>query len=237
MPDLGYYVRGCWMSVEGHPMSPSQAKEYFFSRTNQVIVKLNSSMRGQGFFRLDPHGFDQFMQKNNSDFVVQFPINQHEWYAKFTKDSVATLRITTVKPFGSAAKSLAAFIRFGREGIDRVTANSRLVVGVFSDGRLGKYSLDSEWDLLEKHPDSGIAWEGNTIPEYDRMVKICEELHDREGTMEIIGWDLVMDEENRIQIMEWNTGYPGIVHSEMTTGPNFLETDWGNLWKNQPRRK
>ncbi|MDN3205606.1 sugar-transfer associated ATP-grasp domain-containing protein [Algoriphagus sediminis] len=235
MPDLGYFVRGSWTTVEGIPMAKNQIKDYFFSSATEVIVKLNGSMRGVGFFRLNAEEFSKLREHELTDFVVQLPIRQHAWFSRFTMESVATLRITTVKPYGKPAKKMAAFMRFGRDGVDRITATSRLVVGVTAEGYLVKYSIDSNWELLTEHPDSGILWESNQIPDFDRMVKRCEELHDQEGTMEILAWDLILDEENKIQIMEWNTGYPGIVHSEMTTGPNFLETDWSDLWKNQKR--
>lgn len=237
MPDLGYFVRGCWLGVNNQVMTKAQAKDFFFSQTHQIIIKTNASMRGQGFYRLTADEFDRLEEWKMTDFVVQLPIQQHEWFARFSRDSVATLRITTVKPWGKSAKKMAAFMRFGRDGVDRVTATSRLVIGVTASGWLDRYSLDSDWELLAEHPDSKIAWEGNQIPCFDQMVRRCEELHDLEGTIEIIGWDVVLDENNTMQLMEWNTGYPGIVHSEMTTGPNFLETDWIDLWKNQTRKQ
>ena len=236
MPDLGYFVRGCWVGVTNQLMTKAQAKDFFFSQTPQIIIKTNASMRGQGFYRLTADEFDRLEEWKMTDFVVQLPIQQHEWYARFSRDSVATLRITTVKPWGKPAKKMAAFMRFGRDGVDRVTATSRLVVGVTATGSLDRYSIDSDWDLLAAHPDSKITWEGNQLPGFEEMVRRCEELHDQEGTIEIIGWDVIWDQNNTMQLMEWNTGYPGIVHSEMTTGPNFLETDWSDLWKNQPRK-
>ena len=237
MPDLGYFVRGCWVGGNNEPMTKAQAKDYFFSQTTHIIVKLNASFRGQGFYRLNADNFDRLELEKMPGFVVQLPIRQHEWYAQFSRDSVATLRITTIKPWGKPAKKMDAFVRFGRDGVDRMTASSRLVVGVNSSGYMVLYSLDSDWNQLPAHPDSMIVWEGTKLLGFEQMVRRCEELHDREGTMEIIGWDVIWDENETIQLMEWNTGYPGIVHSEMTTGPNFLETDWQDLWKNQPRRK
>lgn len=231
MPDLGYFVRGCWISADGKQMTKAEAKSYFFSKSAEIIIKTNSSMRGQGFYRLAEKDFAVLDERKLGDFVVQFPIEQHDWYARFSSDSVATLRITTVKPWGKPANKLAAFMRFGRDGVDRVTSTSRLVIGVSPDGVLGQFSLDSDWKILDHHPDSKIEWKGQAIPDFSKMVKRCEELHDLEGTMGIIGWDLVMDRFGKIQLMEWNTGYPGVVHSEMTTGPNFLETDWSELWK------
>ncbi|GAB2499130.1 sugar-transfer associated ATP-grasp domain-containing protein [Algoriphagus taiwanensis] len=236
MPDLGYYVRGCWMGVNNQLMTKAQAKEFFFSQTPQIIVKTNASMRGEGFYRLNADDFDHFEDWKLMDFVIQRPIQQHEWFGRFSRDSVATLRITTVKPWGKAAKKMAAFMRFGRDGVDRVTASSRLVVGVTPSGKLDRYSLDSDWNLSQEHPDSKIAWEGLQLPGFEQMVRRCEDLHDREATMEIIGWDVIWDQNNTMQLMEWNTGYPGIVHSEITTGPNFLETDWSELWNPNYKR-
>lgn len=237
MPDLGYYVRGCWLGVNNQTMTKAQAKDFFFSQANQIILKTNASMRGQGFYRLTADEFDRFEEWKMDDFVVQLPIQQHEWYARFSRDSVATLRITTVKPWGRPAKKMAAFMRFGRDGVDRVTATSRLVVGVTPSGKMDRYSLDSDWNLSPEHPDSKIPWEGLQLPGFEHMVRRCEELHDQEATMEIIGWDVIWDQNNTMQLMEWNTGYPGIVHSEMTTGPNFLETDWSELWNLNYKRE
>jgi hypothetical protein len=231
MPDLGYYMKGTWTTVDNQVLSRREAKDYFFSQHSEIIIKLNSSMRGQGFYRLTPDQFDHYNFAHSRDFVVQAPIDQAEWYSQFTQESVATLRITTVKLHGQPAHYRAAFMRFGVKGADRVTSSSRLAVGVQADGRMVRFSLNSNWELLDRHPDSGVVWEALQIPDFDFMVNKCLELHNRVGFLEIIGWDLVMDKSGKMQLMEWNTDYPGIVHSEMTTGPNFLGLGWENLWK------
>ena len=61
-------------------LSHAQARDFFFSQHSEIIIKLNSSMRGQGFFRLTPKGFDEFDFAHSRDFVVQAPIDQAEWY-------------------------------------------------------------------------------------------------------------------------------------------------------------
>ena len=231
MPDLGYYMNGCWTTSDYQPIDRVKVKDYLFSTCPQIIIKLNSSMRGQGFFRMGPEEFERTDFSKFTDFVVQRPIEQADWYARFEVASVATLRITTVKPFGQKAKKRAAFMRFGTKGADRVTAESRMVIGVHTSGCLDMYSMDSDWNLLDRHPDSGLKWEGECIPDFELMVKRCETLHDQVGIMEIIGWDVVMDAYGKMQLMEWNTGYPGIVHNEMSTGPNFVELGWDALWK------
>lgn len=233
MPDLGYFMKGTWTTVDNRVLSHQAAKDFFFSQYPEIIIKLNSTMRGQGFFRLNPRQFDQFDFQNSRDFVVQAPIDQADWYDQFTRESVATLRITTLKLPGQAAHYRAAFMRFGQKGADRVTADSRLVVGVTPTGEMDRFALNSDWELSDRHPDSKISWEGMKIPDFELMVKKCLELHERVGSIEIIGWDVVMDKSGHMQLMEWNTDYPGIVHSEMTTGPNFLELGWENLWKSK----
>lgn len=234
MPDLGYYMKGTWTTVDHQVLSHAQSRDFFFSQHSEIIIKLNSSMRGKGFYRLSPQGFDEFDFAHSRDFVVQAPIDQAEWYEQFTRESVGTLRVTTIKLPGKPAEYGAAFMRFGVKGADRVTSESRLVLGVTSAGRLGRFSFNSNWELLDRHPDSGIVWDGMEIPDFDFMVQKCLQLHERVGSIEIIGWDLVMDKAGKMQLMEWNTDYPGIVHSEMTTGPNFVRFGWESLW--QPKR-
>lgn len=233
MPDLGYFMKQTWTTVDHRVLTHQQAKDFFFSQHTEIIIKLNSTMRGQGFFRLNPSQFDQFDFKNSRDFVVQYPIDQADWYDQFTRESVATLRITTIKLPGQAAHYRAAFMRFGVKGADRVTSDSRLVVGVTQKGVLDRFSFNYASELSDRHPDSQIVWAGMEIPDFAFMVNKCLELHDRVGSIEIIGWDLVMDKSGKMQLMEWNTDYPGIVRSEMTTGPNFLGLGWENLWKSK----
>ncbi len=78
MPDLGYFVRGCWVGVTNQPMTKAQAKDFFFSQIPQIITKTYASMRGKEFYRLTPDEFERLEEWKMTDFVLQLPIQQHE---------------------------------------------------------------------------------------------------------------------------------------------------------------
>ena len=46
-----------------------------------------------------------------------------------------------------------------------------------------------------------------------------------------IGWDMIIDTNNEIQIMEWNGSHNDIKFSEATQGPCFSNLGWDKLWK------
>ena len=46
-----------------------------------------------------------------------------------------------------------------------------------------------------------------------------------------IGWDMIVDNNNEIQVMEWNGSHNDIKFSEATQGPCFSNLGWEKLWK------
>ena len=49
----------------------------------------------------------------------------------------------------------------------------------------------------------------------------------------IIGWDIIVDDNEKIQIIEWNGEACDIKFSEATTGPCFLGLHWEKYRENQ----
>jgi hypothetical protein len=41
-----------------------------------------------------------------------------------------------------------------------------------------------------------------------------------------IGWDLTVDDQGAVQILEWNGGHTGIKITEATQGPCFADLNW-----------
>jgi hypothetical protein len=47
----------------------------------------------------------------------------------------------------------------------------------------------------------------------------------------IIGWDVAVDENHNVKVMEWNGDHNDIKFSEATQGPCFSDLGWEELWK------
>ena len=87
------------------------------------------------------------------------------------------------------------------------------------------------WSQVDRHPDSGVPFAGATIPQFDTCVATVVALHHRLPFVRAIGWDAIVDDQNRIRIFEWNGEHNDIKFSEATQGPCFSGLGWEHLWK------
>ena len=81
------------------------------------------------------------------------------------------------------------------------------------------------------HPSSKLIFKDFQYPNYDQAINLCIKLHSSIPFIGIIGWDLVVDHNNEVNIMEWNAGHPNGTFIEAAIGPCFKAFGWENLWK------
>ncbi|TDK46599.1 sugar-transfer associated ATP-grasp domain-containing protein [Algoriphagus formosus] len=232
MPDLAYFVKGSWVLVSGEPVSLNEVKSACFEDYPFVFIKRDFSFQGNGVIKLSPDDFDEFDFGSFGDSVIQAPIFQHSILNELSPNAVATIRITTLKQQGKQAKNILSGLRVGQKGMDIIDSKSSIRVPIFLEsGEFYSKGITAEWETLESHPESGIKFKGKSIPFYSKIVKSCEQLHNRIPHLQLIGWDVSVTDSGEIKLIEWNTGHPGIIYTEPTTGPSFKGLGWENLWK------
>ena len=165
------------------------------------------------------------------DLVVQSPVEQHPFFDEFTTDSVATLRLTTLKRPGQPAKHMASILRFGQGGATIVSGNTIRVPLVDDRGTLNARAVDGNWVSHLVHPDSQIGFAGKQIPGFQTAVAMCEKLHDESPFSAVVGWDIGFDRSSNPVLMEWNEGAAAIAFSEASQGPCFKGLGWENAWR------
>lgn len=233
IPDIAYHLNGFWLDREHREIPPGALKDVVFADTSTVFVKLDRSYGGRDVWKVDRTGFDPEELSALGDLVLQSPISQHPFFDQFTPDSVATLRIITVKQAGTPARNRASHLRLGRHGSTIVrTAEDIRVAVMDDDGTLGERGCGKRWASLSAHPDSGVAFAGATIPGFGSAVALCERLHDESPISMVIGWDIAIDVSGEPVLMEWNQGRIGIRFSEASIGPCFTGLGWEDVWKN-----
>lgn len=159
-------------------------------------------------------------------------ISQHEFFAEFHRDSVATLRLTTVVERGGQASLRAAYLRLGAGRETHVRSASHLRIPICATtGKLFAEGYTVNWERIAAHPDTGIPFEGKTIPNFEACVKLALELQAKVPFAGCVGWDMALDTDGRPIVMEWNGAHNDIKFSEATTGPCFTDLGWENLWK------
>ena len=177
----------------------------------------------------------QFWHKYNRNFVVQELISPCDEISTLSPNALSTFRVITYRTDkGFFTAPLSMRVGTGSSDVDNIHAGG-LVIGVNKDGTLKKYAyLLGYGDRNEKvamHPDSGISFEGYKIPMVPEMQEIAIKLHERIPQLGMVSWDLTIDNQKRVTLIEVNTRdqavwFPQMVNGESIFGDNtpfFLE--------------
>lgn len=219
LPDLVHFVSGEWRSLDGGLLRRETIADLLFDQCEEVCVKAQESSKGRGIRFATRANFDLDEIERFGDFVVQAAIRQGEFYDRIFANAVTTIRVATAKLPGERPRALYVNLRIGR-GEARVVTIGSIKVSVLDDeGSLASRGWDHGWRRHERHPDSGFVFQGARLPDHRRLVDFCVGLHDRIPQFGFVGWDVCVDREGEVRLLEINTGHPGIKFAEMSVGP------------------
>ncbi|KMJ43294.1 hypothetical protein AB204_20510 [Xenorhabdus khoisanae] len=230
IPDLLYSTNGLLIEpVEKKVVNFEQAKENLFFSGEKIIFKPDESQQGSGIKFISKKEFNKELNFLNG--VYQRIIVQHDFFNAICDKSVATLRLTTVINDGGICNVRAAYLRVGRNSDTHVKSSSHVRIPVdINSGELSCDGFLTNWNTINKHPDTLVKF-GGILPSFKKCCDIAVQLHLRYPFVRCIGWDLIVDNNNDVQIMEWNAGHNDIKFSEATQGPCFKDLNWEKFAK------
>ncbi|KLK92228.1 hypothetical protein AA309_15675 [Microvirga vignae] len=235
IPDIAYHFNGFWLDHDYREISPRNLRDLVFAHADAVFAKLDRSSQGRGVWKIKNTEFDPEKLAHMGDLVLQSPIQQHPFYDRFSSESVATLRITTVKEPGRPALMKASTLRVARHGAEIVRSDASIRVPIIDDQwTLSERGADSGWASLAAHPDSGSTFAGAVVPGFERAVALCQKLHDQSPVSMLIGWDIAIDRSEAPVLMEWNQGRADVKFHEAAIGPCFKGLGSEEVWKSTP---
>lgn len=162
--------------------------------------------------------------------MIQRFIVQHKLFDAFASSAVATLRVTSVVDDLGEVSIRACFLRLGGINDTHVHVESEICVPVdLRTGRLYNEGYLADWIAVEEHPDSRTRFSGLSIPAYSECISTVLTLHKRIPFARCIGWDLTIDADGCVQVMEWNAEHNDVKFSEATQGPCFSDLRWERL--------
>jgi hypothetical protein len=231
-PDLLAYVNGIFFDTAHRFVAPEAVKERLFNEHERVVFKLDSSLQGKGihFFTRESFSVEQIRRLGNG--LFQRVIQPHRLFTGFAQHSVATLRITTVYKDNGEVSVRACHLRMGRGDETHVQSKTEIRVPInLESGAFDERGYTAEYRETKTHPTSHVAFAGNVIPAYSACVRTVTELHQKAPYTRCIGWDVTVDQEEHVRLMEWNAEHNGIKFSEATQGPCFADLGWERLRK------
>jgi hypothetical protein len=227
LPDIGYFIDGHLYDRELSIVGLDDFRKMISSHQTLFVKEDNSGGEGRGVRKFTSEELTEDSLRKIGNCVIQAPIKQHPFFDEMISSSVATIRITTVKDTAGKIDIRGAFLRLGRKHTAWVQANDSIKVAVINgSGDLDRFGYDPDWKRLMCHPDSGIIFWNRRIPNFQQAVEACIELHNKLPHFTIIGWDVAVDQDEQVQLMEWNGDGVDIKFAEATTGPWFSDLRW-----------
>lgn len=227
LPDLAYIIDGSIFDSHFSPINLADLKKIISDQASFVYLKQNVSDKGKGVSRVAIDSIDMRVLKSASNCVIQSPIKQHHILEEINSGSVANIRITTVRNLEDKMEFRASHVNFGRQGHKWVQANNFIQVPVTNlDGEFHPFGYSRSWERFNAHPDTGVSFYNIRIPKFREAVETCLQLHASIPHFPVIGWDIAINDQEQIQLMEWNAGHIGINLDEAVSGPCFTSLNW-----------
>jgi len=214
----------------------SGGKEVRFLTVDELPTVLTPLLRHRGLYE---------------DWILQRPVRQCDALAAFNQSSVNTLRVMTYRS-SEGVRHLSSFFRMGRAGqrVDNMSSGG-LSCGVDPEtGTLRRYGrvYESLHAPVEHHPDSGIAFEGFCVPSWEEVLAACTRGHESIPALDLISWDIAVDEDGRPTFIEFNIVEQDIRVHQVENGPfpESVVAEWaqridiwapGSIVVRKPRRE
>lgn len=180
--------------------------ENFADRHPTFVAKEAMSSRGHGVKLVRTDGpasrkriFEGLLRQGCV--LVEELINQSAAMAKFNKSSVNTVRCITLNT-SSGIKIIHAFFKTGREGsfVDNGGAGG-IIVGIdCSTGLLATDGIDELGVRYTQHPDSGVKFKGQKLPDWLSLIDMCCEMSSIMPSVKMIGWDFAHTESGWVAV-------------------------------------
>lgn len=178
------------------------------------VKKVNTS-------KLNDKEFKELLVSYKNDYVVQEVVKQHKSIEELNPTSLNTCRVTSVYINGKWGCS--TIFKVGKKGADKDNWNSSYLIGVSEDGKLKECGYDNKLNKVYQ-TDLGHNFSGMQLPEYSKMIAFTKEKHIKYFPhCGIVGWDILVDSDNEVRVIEVNLKSPGVVGEQIASGTFFKE--------------
>lgn len=194
------FIHRKWIVVKSVSYEEFRA---FIEKTDCIAKPIEGSL-GTGIFKISKGSSEESLYKQcvKDNLLIEECISNEQTIAQFHPKSLNTIRLTTV----SGGEILGTFLRVGRRGniVDNAHAG-----GIFAQinpdtGEIESDGIDTDGHQYVVHPDTGVPFKGFRIPRWEELVETCRRAHRQTPDAPVVGWDICIDSNNNIEIIEGN---------------------------------
>lgn len=149
--------------------------------------------------------FNELLLQHKS-FIVEELINAHDAIKALNPDSVNTVRVITYFD-GNESIIHDTFMKVGQKGsfVDNGGAGGILISVDPVTGVLNTSGIDERGVRYERHPYTGVTFDGYQLPDWASAIALCLEISNSIPGLNYIGWDITYTSDNRWVIVEGNS--------------------------------
>lgn len=228
-PDLNFpkpYVRclnGSLFDDKMSFISMGEAVAILKKQERFVIKPSVDTMQGAGVRVVkvkDTSDIEAVLKSAGKNFIAQEALKQLRVIEELNPTSLNCFRVTSM--YFNGRFGFAAALKVGKKGATKDNWNSAYWIGVDKNGVLLDYGFDYKTQKVYQ-TDNGIKFAGFAIPNFDKLVSFVKEKHKKYFPhCGIIGWDITLDSEREVRVIETNLKNPGTQIEQLCSGP-FLE--------------
>ena len=177
-------------------------------------VRLDKVEKVEAFLRDLLHTYGE-------DYITQEVIEQHPIIHNLNPTSLNTCRVTTMNFNGKISSS--TILKVGKQNADKDNWFTSYFIGVSPEGVVLDYGYDAKLKRVTE-TDNGSKFGGIHLPEFEKMISAVEYFHQLYFPyIGVLGWDVVVDKDNNVRVIEINADYPGIAGEQFASGPFFKD--------------
>lgn len=153
-----------------------------------------------------------------ADFIVQEKIVPSEILKKLYPHSINTFRMITYLVKDRVVHAPVT-LSMGRNGnhVDNIQAGG-ISIAVSDDGMLNKEGYTHYQETYLSHPDTGVTFADYKIPKVKEIIQAAKELHEKTPHARILSWDLTIDKNEDIILLEFNFSGQSVWFPQMVSG-------------------
>lgn len=226
-PDITFpevFVRGLnglFFDKDMNYISREKALSILKRNDGFIIKPAIGTLKGDGVKKIDTSkdNIDMAIKDAGANFIAQEVLKQAEEIAMLNPSSLNCFRVTTI--YMNGRFDYATALKVGKKGAVRDNWNCAYWIDVSKEGVLSEYGYDYNLNAVDRS-DSGIVFKGRVIPHFNEMIENMERLHKKLfPNCGIIGWDVTLDREYRVVVIETNLYNPGTNIEQFVSGAFF----------------
>lgn len=222
----GHYFIEDTNALSGESLISEKRAIELLKDKNCGIIKPSLSGGGEGvtllhFNKMTLDEIKDTLHTYSSNFIIQDIVKNHETLMRLNESSLNTCRIFTYRRVGTGEYVfLGAVVRFGDKGSFRDNASSGGgFCKVDENGSIGDAIFHyKDFNKGSLHVEKGI--DNLVIPKFKEMIDCCFVLHQGLPYNDLIGWDMTLDENGDIVLVEYNYAADAEL-IQISSGPLF----------------